>query len=536
MRQREVRAPEAGVLCSILILLAAALALQASRLGLTVDEPGHLVSAHLYWLGADSLLPGDMPPLIQIVGGWPSLFFDPPVPRDNAELWNTRQESPIGSEMLMRMSDTPGLVERYVFASRLPLLVFPLLTAALVWWWGRWLFAPWVGVLAAALFALEPTAAGHGSLFKNDLAATCTYLFFWYRAWRFWREPACERALRWMGVALGIALLSKLSMAVLIPIGPAIAIARRSTSPRAALGAAGSVLAAAYAILAVAYQSIWPAAYWRGLVSIWHSNADGGGVYLWGRVLDAGHPLYFPAALAVKIPVPLQLLLLIGAIAIARRWVRPIQSADWLWLFPPALYIGFASMSNLQLGVRLILPALPFGLLIAGAAVAWLLRTPARMAALAAMLLWMAGVSAGVYPFGISFFNAWAGGPAHALDFLADSNVDWGQGLPALARFTRQHGIAKIRLSYFGLDNPWRFFREEEIEFIPPPWEPSMARGAVWEPDAGYYAISASLLPGFLFQPPYRGYYAYFRDREPLARVAHSIYVYRVGAVEVSAR
>ncbi len=523
-----MHAEETAAILLILLCLAAALAGQASRLGLTVDEPGHIVSAHLYWAGADTLLPGDMPPLIQIVGGWPSLFFHLPVPRDRADLWSSRQESPIGSEMLMRMSDTPGLVERYILASRLPFLLFPLLTAVLLWWWSRQLYAPSVAVLLAAAFALEPTALGHGAFFKNDLAASFTFLLFWYRAWRFCTHPSAGNRL-WLGAALGIALLAKLSLAILIPIGPALVLARgfRLASPARSLAHAAEVSVVAFAILCAAYRSCPPIAYWDGLVSIWQSNSDGGGISLWGLIVDAGHPLYFLAALAVKVPAPLQLLVVCGAALTAIHWRRR-SAPDLLWLFPPLLYIALASLSNLQLGVRLILPALPFGLLIAGSAIGWLLHTRARATLLAAMFVWMAIVSARIYPYGLSYFNVWTGGPSHALEYLADSNVDWGQGLPALAEFQQTQGIEKLRLSYFGLDNPWRFFHDEQVEFVPPPWEPSMARGEVLQPEPGVYAISASLLPGFLFHPPYRDYYRFFRERKPLAIVAHSIYVYRV--------
>ena len=50
----------------LLAALAAGLVVRAWRLGITVDEPSHLLSANLYWQGEDRLKPRDMPPLKRV--------------------------------------------------------------------------------------------------------------------------------------------------------------------------------------------------------------------------------------------------------------------------------------------------------------------------------------------------------------------------------------------------------------------------------------------------------------------------------------
>ena len=142
----------------ILAGLAAALVWEAWVTGVIIDGPSHLLSAHLYWRGADRLEPGDMPPLIKLAAGWVPGFFHPPVPYDHP-IWATQHEWLISGEMMQMM--TGPQIHTLFFFSRLPLLIFPLLTALLVWHWGRQLFGPWVGVLLSLLFALEPTALGH---------------------------------------------------------------------------------------------------------------------------------------------------------------------------------------------------------------------------------------------------------------------------------------------------------------------------------------------------------------------------------------
>ncbi len=548
-------------LAVVLIGLAAALVWEAWVTGVIIDGPSHLLSAHLYWKGADRLAPGDMPPLIKIVAGWVPGFFRLPIPYEH-EVWKTQHEWWISGEMMLRMSGAE--IHRLFFWSRLPLLVFPLLTALLVWHWGRQLFGRWVGVALALAWALEPTALAHGALFKNDLAATFTYLLFWYRAWRFWKDPRLRNA-AWLGGALLLALLAKMSLLFLLAVAPGVVLLRYATRRgpwlRAGLPAIALVLGITYLGLVAAYQFdtrrlpatelaahradaslprwfIWPAhvfnllpvpiRMWKGAVSLFQSNASGNLVYLLGKIHPDGHPFYFPIALALKVPIPLQILVLCGAaLAALRLWRRRLGAADAFWLAPPLLYIGLASLATLQLGVRLVLPALPFGLLWGGMAVAaWM--HDRRIAILAGLFTWLAVRCADVYPHGISYFNSWVGGPEHGHEYLADSNVDWGQDLPALAKFVRDHDLGKIRLSYFGNDNPWRYFREDEIEILVPPWGKEWAKGSIYKPEPGFYAISATLIPGHFFGPLYRDYYQVFREMEPIAKAGYSIHIYYV--------
>lgn len=530
---------------------------------MTVDEPSHLVSSYLYWNGADRLQPGDMPPLIKMAGGWVPQLLGLPLPPDLGRAGETRHEWGEALGMMERLGNER--VQWVFFWSRLPLLIFPLLTCALVWRWGRQLFGAGVGLLLMLAFALEPTALAHGSIFKNDLAATFGYLWFWYRAWKYWRSPGKAEA-AWLGAALLAAMLAKMSLLFLIGVAPAVIAARwltrRELGARQTAAAVVIALLVPYAGTVAAYQfrasristfdiesyaaekslPSWfagashvfrvlpvPRRMWEGCTTLFEVHARPVPVYMLGEVYPQGHPLYFLVALAVKIPAPIQILLVGGvALAVAGIWRRRLKTEDTFWLLPGFLYVALASLCAFQLGVRLVLPALPFGLLVCGLAIQALWRGRRRV--LPVLLLgWLAVAAARVYPHGISFMNAWTGGPDNGLKYLADSNIDWGHGLPELARFVQERHIGKFRLSYFGTDNPYRFFAPEEMELVAPPWSDQLAGRRHLVPKPGYYAISASLLPGQFFQPKYRDFYRAFRDMHPVAKVADSIYMYKVG-------
>ncbi len=548
---------------ALAMALASALIYQAWRVGVTVDEPSHLVSSYLYWRGADRLAPSDMPPLIKAVGGGVPHLFRLPLEADLGKPGETRHEWDVAAAM---MDDLPRPeIQRIFFWSRLPLIVFPLLTLLVIWRWARQLFRPWTAVALAAAFAAEPTALAHGALFKNDLGSTFGYLLFWFCAWKYWSDPRPLRAAALGGATL-VAVISKLSMLFLYGAAPLIVLLRAAAGPRPRRRAVAAALALAilvpYLGTLAAYQfetrrlsgfelaahaknptlpgwfvagahvfRVIPLArpMWDGVTSLFANDSDRVPVYMLGKVYPRGTPFYFLVALAVKAPVPLQTLLCAGlALAAVGLWRRRLKAADLLWIVPGILYVALASLSSLQLGVRLVLPALPFGLLLCGVALDRFNRW--RRALPVFLLAWLVIKSASVYPNGIAYMNLWTGGPENGLRYLADSNLDWGQALPDLAQYVHEHGIRKVRLSYFGNDNVFRYFEEDEVELVAPPWSAELAPQPRLTPRPGWYAISATLLPGQFFEPRFRDYYRAFRRARPVARAGNSIYIYRVGS------
>src|SRR5262249_38384766 len=106
--------------------------------------------------------------------------------------------------------------------------------------------------------------------------------------------------------------------------------------------------------------------------------------------------------------------------------------------------------SHVNLGLRHVLPVYPFvfiatGCLLARSRKRWLAPALAGLLACETLLAW---------PNYIDFFNwaclGWRGG----IHLLGDSNLDWGQDLPALAQWQRDHDNAPIALAYFGTADP----------------------------------------------------------------------------------
>jgi hypothetical protein len=166
-------------------------------------------------------------------------------------------------------------------------------------------------------------------------------------------------------------------------------------------------------------------------------------------------------------------------------------------------------------------------LLLAGIALDLLWSTRLRRAILVGGIAIVLTGMLATFPNGIAYFNSFTGDPDEQLRYLADSNIDWGQGLRQAALWAKVNGVQKLRFSYFGFDQPRRFFEGTQVELVAPPWNDRVAKGVVLQPEPGWYAISSTLLPGHFFLPQYRDYYSTFLRRKPQG-MSGSIFFYRV--------
>ncbi|HXT01289.1 MAG TPA: hypothetical protein VN915_11480 [Elusimicrobiota bacterium] len=322
------------------------------------------------------------------------------------------------------------------------------------------------------------------------------------------------------GAATGAALAAKFNMVLLLPlIGFALLAesrAEKSRRPRArdiilALTVSALVLAAVYRF---SFVSLW----FDGLAATFSRLSSGRAAYLHGSWSSEGWWWYFPAAFLLKTPLALLLLGGLGAYAALRR---PRAEAAWL-LIPPAGYFVAALTSKTDIGYRHLLPVYPFVCLWAGlgAARLWKRGRPAR-AALGVLGLWLAVSVVSNAPHSLAYFNELAGGRGER--WLSDSNLDWGQDLPALARELAARGNPPVLLSYFGAGDPEAY----GIKYVPLGFITNVERtgNAALAPGAPvFFAISETNLTGTYFKN--HALFDWLRSRRPAAVPGGSIALY----------
>jgi hypothetical protein len=127
-------------------------------------------------------------------------------------------------------------------------------------------------------------------------------------------------------------------------------------------------------------------------------------------------------------------------------------------------------------------------------------------------------------PYQIAYFNELVAGPEDGLQYVADSNVDWGQGLPALKEYMAREGIEVVYLSYFGTDRP----ESHGIRFQPLPGYGRVGPpgGELIPADAPRHilVVSANNLLGIYLRDP--DTFAWLQDQKPAAILGGCLFVF----------
>lgn len=235
--------------------------------------------------------------------------------------------------------------------------------------------------------------------------------------------------------------------------------------------------------------------------------------FLNGRYSVDGWWFFFPYCWLVKSPLGVFALL---GLAMAAAWsaVRSARSTRRVWraayrlaplLVFSAVYWAAAIGSSLNLGERHLLPVYPAVFIVAGGAARWIGRGRIPATGLvAAALISICVESARIWPDYLSYFNALAGGPRWGYRHLVDSSLDWGQDLPALARWltseaTGRRGHVPVYLSYFGASDPAHYGIEATQVHSYQDWRPVRPLAVL---EGGTYCISATMLQSVYTRAP----------------------------------
>jgi len=256
--------------------------------------------------------------------------------------------------------------------------------------------------------------------------------------------------------------------------------------------------------------------------------------FLLGEVSPTGWWYYFPVAMLVKTPLATLLAsafaALVALLARLRRRAAEGRLDGWTLaclVLPPGIYGAVALATNLNLGLRHVLPLYPFAFIGLGVVAAglWERRRALALAFGGCLALGNGWAAARTWPDYLAYFPATTRAWRSPLELLSDSNLDWGQDLPALAEWRAQHPEGTLYLCYFGTADAARFGLE--VVHLIGGW--SWGEFGLIDPERhGYLAISATHLQGVYLEGEIRDYYAglHLPEHAPLAILGGSIYVY----------
>lgn len=181
-------------------------------------------------------------------------------------------------------------------------------------------------------------------------------------------------------------------------------------------------------------------------------------VFFLGEAFEKSRWYFMPVNVMLKTPLPLLILFLIGIIRGRKNKHLVIFLAPVIGIF------AFASFSGISPWVRYVLPIYPFMIIIAATTITTFKRLPAKWYLLFLVVWYVIGTMR-EYPHFLSYANEIIQ-PAKRYEAFYDVNIEWGEKLPAIARFVKDNPDKTIYLSYFGTDDGDQYGLVSDI-----PWE-----------------------------------------------------------------
>lgn len=551
------RAPPLLAVLLIMIFITTA-ALSVREKSSSWDDPFHLTCGISQIQTGDPRMNADHPPLARIIGALPALFINiDSVAKSNPEAWEKADITQASVSMF------DGIETRLLWFSRLTMLIFSIILGVLLYSWGRQLFGPTTALLPISLYAFCPPLLANAPLVTTDMAATTFIFASIYCWWRYLAQPSNNRLL-WTCLAVSCAFATKYSAAVLIPLFVILSIvsvyAAPNTScsllsklrvPVSGLLIIGITALAAINIIylfdgsfltppeymnraigqvpsvhqlgATRLSSFWPAwlpvplpyYYVTGFLFVLNGVQNGFTSYFLGEAGYGGWPNYFTVILLVKLSIPILLLILVGAFRVAEQFPRGLANSMFV-ILPPLLIVTVASIGKMQIGIRHILPALPFLLLLTGYTLHCQITLLGKMAI--GILVLLNGISSlQIHPDYLMYFNFLAGGPDQGWR-ISISGDDYGQGDADLEKWLQARNIKEVAYGEFGWGQ--HVLRQHGIRTKPVPCQDTGEMVAI---HAGRLLFTRDLSSTLC--------YAWMHQRKPDEKIGYNIFLYNTNNI-----
>lgn len=361
--------------------------------------------------------------------------------------------------------------------------------------WATELYTPWAGLIAASLWALNPTVLGHGQLITADVSSGSLGLLSVYVYWR-WLAASSYRNTFIAGGCLGLALMTKFTWILFFGLFPLIWIVLKilpnhgftQTNSNWKSQSIQLVLILCLACLVVNSMYLFTGSF-RKLGSYGFVSHSLGGEPVSGKPvsvpryrfrgtscenlpvpfpedfilgidqqrldLETPHPVfvagtmrargtwwYYLYALFVKEPVSNILLFFMACVAFVTVGKKSNRNSELVLLAPAVVVLLATSLqSNMTNHPRYLIAMYPFVFI-------WISGLSDKYSAFGSGVLRQISHSlvcislvVGLYSFpnGLSFFNSLAGGPGNGHNHLLDSSIDWGQDSLKVKKWIESH-------------------------------------------------------------------------------------------------
>ncbi len=482
----------------------------------TTDENPHLAAGYTYLKKGDFRMNPEHPALIKLLAGLPLMFmgldFKDGKDWDEAEEWNFADE-------FLYKNKLP--VEKILFWGRIPIVLLGVILGFLVFSWAKEMYGYRAGLFALFLYSFSPNILANTRLVTMDLGISMFMFLSIYLFFRLLKKPSTKYIII-NGIAFGLCLAAKYSAVIILPIYIMIMIVfaiRNKQDARKFAVMLSVIFVIGIVTLLACYRVVSIDKYIQGMRrTMNYVQLSGHPTFLMGKHAYTGWRHYFLVAFLIKTPIPTILFLVLTAYMFLVKKAR--SGYNYFLLIPAVTVFLVSSVSRMQLGLRYILPVYPFLFVWISGLVSD--KNPAKphpakavRAGILTLCLWYFLSSLSIYPHYLAYFNEFIGGPKNGYKYLLDSNLDYGQDLNLLRKYWINEGRPELLIFYAG-STPLPIFKP--------------AAGTTRE----LIAVSVNRLQGIFYEKD-RKFFKWLKNREPIRRIGHTIFVYNVkGDVEAN--
>lgn len=531
-----------------------------------VDEVAHIPSGYTYLKDNDFRLNPEHPPLAKSLAALPLVLDKNIVGPEANSSWQNILQWDAGWYMLYHSSNDPKVV---LDLSRLPMMLLMIGLGLFIFKWARELYGRKTGLIVLLLYSFYPDVLAHGRLVTTDIAAALGFViatYYFNKA----IEESTKKTILFAAIALALAQLLKFSAILLFPIF-FILIMIKAFFEKKEQGFWPKFWAYSKTFFWICFTSVllvWlvyiPLVFKtpadiehklietnltsdlatlakRNFLHLFENNAIlralghyilgifmvisrvGGGnkTFILGQLSDKSISWFFPVAWLLKTPVTIIMLVLTSIAGLLVRWPKE-KDKKWLIaiiLTPIIFYWGMTLKGQLNIGIRHLLPTVPFVLLLIG----WFIqpyingKTKWPKITLGLLLIYLVGSTLVNYPNFIAYFNEFTPRDQR-YQRLVDSSLDWGQDLLRLKKYVDDNNIKSIKVDYFGGSVP-SFYIPQSKE-----WH------ANYGPTVGWLAVSATFYQSSKLTGPAEGRWSYnwLDSYQPKAIIGGSIIVFNI--------
>lgn len=468
--------------------------------------------------------------------------------------------------------------DRIIFFSRLPFVLLSLILGIYVLIWATELFGPKSGVIALFLYSFNPSIIAYSSIHTPDFTVAGMFFIASYYFWKLIREPSRFNLIS-SGIFLGLALSSKISAILLIPIMAIIGFAavysnKYGLKLKILIRNLIYIFAIAYLVIFLLFglqfgtlsDSLAPGhfsqktrqelgntgalsdkllyiydnvpiptpSYWAELGGLFYLSAQESSGYAFGEITKNVPWYYVYLTFLLKTGIPILIFLVI--LLVKRKDFKKIDIVTKLSLLLPLafMFLNF-SLTNKMSGVRHILTIYPFISLLASNAINAYAKNRRLYKIFIFILLAYYGLTAFlISPDFISYINELGGGPNNAYKIMVGSNIDQGHDLKELKKFMDKNNIKNIKLSYFGNADPRNY--NITFEYLPSPsflyWVPDYTLLKIKEREedcsakTGLIAISITNLKNVHLIN--KTCFKWLENYEPVKKIGYTIFIYNI--------